>query len=66
MVGLENALDKRRQRGERLALLLSIGVAIVHALNACNDVPKRPLGNVRSNYEVFGTLEEADAWLMEA
>jgi hypothetical protein len=32
---------------------------------ALTSMQTRRIGNVRSNYEVFGTLEEADAWLME-
>jgi hypothetical protein len=32
---------------------------------ALTRMQSRRIANVRSNYEVFGTVEEADAWLME-
>ena len=32
---------------------------------ALTKMQSRRIGNVRSNYEVFGTEEEADAWLRE-
>ena len=32
---------------------------------ALTKMQSRRIGNVRSNYEVFGSLEEADSWLRE-
>ena len=43
---LKDAIDEARQCVQRPALFLDVAVAIVHALDALNDVPKRPLGNL--------------------
>jgi hypothetical protein len=32
---------------------------------ALTRMQSRRIGNVRSNYEVFGTVEEANSWLLE-